>query len=114
MAGETITLAKDTTFTGISNVREATITTTYTEIDKTKKGDAKRTVLKGWATQTLEVTCVDSPGCSAGSVITVSTNNANGHNLSAIEFLVTSVSQSEPLDDIITYTVSATRGIQTA
>jgi hypothetical protein len=114
MAGETIVLGKDVSYTGISNVREGTITTTYSEIDKTKKGDAKRTVLKGWATQTLEVTCVDSPGCSAGSVISVSTNNANGHNLSAIELLVTSVSQSEPLDDIITYTVSATRGIQTA
>ena len=112
MAGETIVLGKDVTYTGISNVREGTITTAHSEIDKTKKGDSKRTILKGWATLTLEVTCVDSPGCSAGSVITVSTSNANGHNLSAVEFLVTSVSQSEPLDDIITYTVSATRGVQ--
>ena len=112
MAGETIVLGKDVTYTGVSNVREGTIKTTYSEIDKTKKGDAKRTIIKGWATQTLEVTCVDAPGCSAGGVISVSTSNANGHSLSGVEFLVTSVSQSEPLDDIITYTVSATRGVQ--
>lgn len=114
MAGETIVLGKDVTYTGISNVREGTITTTYSEIDCTKKGDSQRKIKKGWATQALEVTCVDAPGCSAGGVITVSTNNANGHNLSSVEFLVTSVSQSEPLDDITTYTVSATRGVQTA
>lgn len=114
MAGETISLAKDATFTGISNVRDASYTTTYTEIDKTKKGDSERKIIKGWATQTLEVTCVDSPGCSVGSAITVSSSNANGHNLSSVEFLVTQISQSEPLDDIITYTVSATRGVQTA
>jgi len=114
MAGETITLAKDATFTGISNVRDATLTTTYTEIDKTKKGDSERKIIKGWATLTLEVTCVDAPGCAAGGVVTVSSGNANGHYLSSVEFLVTSVAQSEPLDDIITYTVSATRGIQTA
>jgi len=114
MAGETIVLGKDVTYTGISNVREGTITTTYTEIDKTKKGDSERKIIKGWATQTLEVTCVDDPGCNAGDVITVSTNNSNGHNLSSVEFLVTSSPRSEPLDDIITYTVSATRGVQTA
>jgi len=112
MPGETIVLGKDVTWTGISNVREGTITTTYTEIDVTKKGDTNRKIVKGWAEQTLEVTCVDLPGTSAGSVITVSTNNANGHNLSSVKFLVTSVSQSEPLDEIITYTVSATRGVQ--
>ena len=44
--------------------------------------------------------------------MSVSTSNANGHNLSAVKYLVTNVSQSEPLDDIITYTVSATRGVQ--
>lgn len=112
MAGETIVLGKDVSYTGISNVREGSITTTFTEVDKTKKGDTARLVVRGWAEQTLEVTCVDAPGCSEGSAITVSTNNANGHNLTSIKFLVTSVSQSEPLDDIITYTVSATRGVQ--
>jgi hypothetical protein len=112
MAGETIILGKNVTYTGVTNVKEGSVTTTYTEIDKTKKGDLKRTYLKGWAEQTLQCTCVDVPGCDAGGSITVSTSNANGHALSAIKFLVTSVSQSEPLDDITTYTVSATRGPQ--
>lgn len=112
MAGETIILGKDVTWTGVSNVREGSITTTYTEIDKTKKGDTARKFIKGWAEQTLEVTCVDAPAVTAGSVITVSTSNANGHNLSSVKFMVTNVAQSEPLDDIITYTVSATRGVQ--
>jgi len=112
MPGETIILGKDVTWTGISHVREASLTTTYTEVDVTKKGDTNRKILKGWAEQTIEATCVDLPGTSAGSVITVSTNNANGHNLSSVKFLVTSVSQSDPLDDITTYTVSATRGVQ--
>jgi hypothetical protein len=112
MAGETIVLGKNVTYTGISNVSEGSITTTFTEIDKTKAGDSERTILRGWAEQTLEVTCIDSPGVNEGSVVTVSASGANGHNLSSIKFLVTSVSTSEPLDDKITYSVSCTRGVQ--
>jgi hypothetical protein len=44
--------------------------------------------------------------------VTVTASGANGHNLSSIKFLVTSVSTSEPLDDKITYSVSCTRGVQ--
>ena len=112
MAGEVIVLGKDVTYTGLYNVHEGAVSTRSTEIDRTAKGDSNRRIIKGWAEQTLEVTCVDLPGCAAGSVITVTTSNANGHALSAVKFLVTSVAQSEPLDDIITYTVSATRGVQ--
>jgi hypothetical protein len=112
MAGETIVLGKNVTYTGISNVSDGSITTTFTEIDKTKAGDSERTILRGWAEQTLEVTCIDSPGVNEGSVVTVSASGANGHNLSSIKFLVTSVSTSEPLDDKITYSVSCTRGVQ--
>jgi hypothetical protein len=112
MAGETIVLGKNVTYTGISNVSDGSITTTFTEIDKTKAGDTERTILRGWAEQTLEVTCIDAPGVSVGSVVTVSASGANGHNLSSVKFLVTNVGQSEPLDDIMTYTVSATRGVQ--
>jgi hypothetical protein len=108
----TIVLGKNVTYTGISNVSEGSITTTFTEIDKTKAGDTERTILRGWAEQTLEVTCIDSPGVNEGSVVTVTASGANGHNLSSIKFLVTSVSTSEPLDDKITYSVSCTRGVQ--
>lgn len=108
----TIVLGKDVTITGISNVRTATITTSGSEIDVTKKGDGSRKFRKGWLEQTLEVECVDAPGCDAGDVVTVSSNSGNGHNLSSVKFLVTSVAISEPLDDIVSYTVSATRGAQ--
>jgi hypothetical protein len=112
MAGETILLGRNVTYSGISNVREGTITTTFTEVDKTKVGDTERSFNKGWAETTLEVTCVDVPGVVEGTVVTVSASGANGHNLSGVKFLVTNVTQNEPLDDIITYTVSATRGVQ--
>jgi len=112
MPGETIVLGKNVTYTGISNVSDGSITTTFTEIDKTKAGDTERTILRGWAEQTLDVTCIDSPGVNVGSVVTVTASGANGHNLSSIKFLVTNVSQSEPLDDKVTYSVSCTRGVQ--
>jgi hypothetical protein len=112
MAGETIVLGKNVSYTGVNNVREGSITTTFTEIDKTKKGDTVRTIVKGWAEQTLELTCVDTPGVTEGSVVTASNTGSNGHALSSVKFLVTNVSRSEPLDDIVTFTVSATRGVQ--
>ncbi|MGA1076878.1 MAG: hypothetical protein ACO307_17395 [Ilumatobacteraceae bacterium] len=112
MAGETILLGRNVTYTGISNVREGSITTTFTEVDKTKVGDTERLFVRGWAEQTAEFTCVDLPGVNEGSVVTLSASGANGHNLSSVKFLVTNVTQNEPLDDIITYTVSATRGVQ--
>ena len=37
MAGEVIVLGKDVSYTGISNVREGTITTTYGEADITNE-----------------------------------------------------------------------------
>lgn len=112
MAGETILLGKNVTYTGISNVSDASITTTFTEIDKTKAGDTERTILRGWAEQTLEATCIDAPGVSVGASVVVTATGANGHNLSSIKFLVTSIGRSEPLDDKTTFTVSCTRGVQ--
>jgi hypothetical protein len=112
MSSATIVLGKNVSYTGVNNVREGSITTTFTEIDKTKKGDTVRTIVKGWAEQTLELTCVDTPGVTEGSVVTVSNTGSNGHALPSVKFLVTNVSRSEPLDDIVTFTVSATRGVQ--
>ena len=112
MAGETIVLGKNVTYTGVSNVVEASVTTTFTEISTSKSGDGETTIKKGWAEVTSELTCNDTPGVEAGSVVTYSASGANGHNISAVKFLVTSVSQSEPLDDIITYSVQLSRGVQ--
>jgi hypothetical protein len=112
MAGETIVLGKNVTYTGISNVVEGSITTSFTEIATAKTGDTETSIKKGWAEQTMEVTCNDAPGVTDGGVVTVSASGANGHNLSSIKFLVVNVSQSEPLDDIVTYSVSLSRGVQ--
>jgi hypothetical protein len=112
MAGETIVLGKNVTYTGISNVVEGSITTSFTEIATVKAGDTETSVRKGWAEVTSELTCNDTPGVEAGGVVVYSASGANGHNISAVKFLVTSVSQSEPLDDIITYSVQLSRGVQ--
>ena len=112
MAGETIILGKNVTYTGISNVVEGSITTTFTEIATAKSGDSETTVKKGWAEQTIEVTCNDAPGVEDGSVVIVTATGANGHNLNAVKFLVTNVSQTEPLDEIIVYSVQLSRGVQ--
>ena len=112
MAGETIVLGKNVTYTGISNVVEGSVTTTFTEIATSKSGDSETTIKKGWAEVTSELTCNDSPGVEAGSVVIYSQSGTNGHNISAVKFLVTSVSQSEPLDEIITYNVQLSRGVQ--
>ena len=114
MAGETIVLGKDVSYTGINNVREATITTTWGEADVTIKGDSSRKFSKTWKEQTLEATTVGAPGCAAGDEITISVDAGNGHDLDAVVFLVTGVTQDEPLDDVTTYSVSATRGVQPA
>ena len=76
MAGETIVLGKNVTYTGVSNVSDGSITTTFTEIDKTKSGDTERTIIRGWAEQTLDLTCIDAPGVSVGSVVTVTATGA--------------------------------------
>ena len=112
MAGETIVLGKDVSYTGINNVREATITSTWGEADSTIKGQASRSFTRTWIEQTLEATTVGDPGCGVGDDITVSVNAGNGHDLDAVVFLVTGVTKDESLDDVFTYSVSATRGVQ--
>jgi len=101
----TILLGKNVTLTGISNARSATVTSSASEIDITAlDGGTYRKFFKGLAEQTVEFECVDAPGCAAGDTITVggtSTGNAS--------YIVTSVAQAEPIDGIVTYTVSATR-----
>lgn len=101
----TITLGKDVALTGISNARSCTVTSSASEIDITSlDGSSYRKFKKGLAEQTAEFECTDNPGCESGATITiVGTNTGN------TSYIVTSVVRSEPLDGIVTYTVSATR-----
>lgn len=99
-----IQLGKDVEITGIANARSCTISNSANEIDVTKFGDTSRKFRKGLIEQTAEVECVDDPGVEAGDVFSLA-----GTNTGNAVYIVTSVKRDEPLDGIVTYTVSATR-----
>ena len=100
----TVTLGKDVNITGVSNAKSATISASATEIDVTVLGDTNRKFRKGLIEQTIEVECVDLPGVSVGSNFTIT-----GTQTGDATYVCTSVSSTEPLDGIISYTVSGTR-----
>jgi len=100
----TVQLGKDVTISGISNARSVTVSSSASEIDVTKFGDTSRKFRRGMIEQTVEVECVDSPGVSAGGTFTL-----GGTTTGNVLYVVTSVAQDQPLDDIITYSVSARR-----
>jgi hypothetical protein len=99
-----ITLGKDVTIAGVSNARSCTVTSSASEVDVTKLGDSSRKYRKALIEQTIEVECVDDPGVEAGDVFTI-TGTGTGN----ASYICTSVAQSEPLDGIVTYTVSGSR-----
>lgn len=100
----TITLGRDVVITGISNARSATVTNTASEIDVTKFGDTSRKFRKALIEQTIELECVDDPGVSVGGTFTI-----GGTQTGNAAYVCTNVSESQPLDGIVTYTVSGTR-----
>lgn len=106
MPGSTsIQLGKDVTLTGITAARSCTVTSSASEIDTTSlSGATHRRFSKGLAEQTIEIECTDVPGCVAGDTITI-----GGTTTGNASFIVTSVAQAEPIDGIVTYTVSGTR-----
>jgi hypothetical protein len=100
-----ITLGKDVTITGLTGARSVSVTNSAAEVDVTKFGDTARKFKKALIEQTVEVECVDDPGVAAGDTFTlggVTTGNT-------VEYIVTSVARSEPIDGIQTFTVSASR-----
>jgi hypothetical protein len=102
----TIVLGKDVTLTGITGARSCTVSSSASEIDTTTLGGlTHRRFSKGLAEQTIEIECIDAPGCDAGATITI----GGPETAAGASYIVTSVAQSEPIDGIITYTVSGTR-----
>lgn len=99
-----ITLGKDVTITGIDNARSVTVNNTANEVDITKFGDSSRKFIKALIEQTCEVECVDAPGVDVGDTFTLS-----GTDTGDVKYVVTNVSEGQPLDGIITFTVSAAR-----
>jgi hypothetical protein len=104
MPTNTVQLGKDVTITGVSNARSCTVTSTANEVDVTKFGDTSRKFQRGLVEQTIEVECVDDPGVEAGDTFSV-----GGTNTGNASYICTSVKREEPLDGVVTYTVSGTR-----
>lgn len=99
-----VSLGKDVTITGVSNARSVTVNNTANEVDVTKFGDSARKFIKAMVEQTVEIECVDAPGVSIGGTFTLS-----GTDTGDVVYVVTNIAQSQPIDGIITYTVSAQR-----
>jgi hypothetical protein len=95
----TYVLGKDCTITGVTNtaVRSVTATAEGSQIDATARGATARKYLSGWKEATVEI--VDSPP-AAGATLTIAAGGLSG------SFVVTSVAQNQPLDDIVTYNVT--------
>ena len=99
-----VTLGKDVTVSGVANARSVTADATANEIDVTALGDTARKFRKSHIELTVEVECVDDPGVSVGGTFTLGGATVGGSQL----FVVTAVTENQPLDDIVTYTVSGT------
>lgn len=99
-----VTLGKDVSITGVSNARTVTVNNTASEIDVTALGDTSRKFRKAVIEQTVEIECVDDPQVAVGETFTLS-----GSTTGDVLYVITSISESEPIDGIITYTVSASR-----
>jgi hypothetical protein len=98
----TFSLGKDATITGVTNseVRSVTATVEATQIDVTKRGDTSRKYKVGFKEATVEIEMLGSPP-SRGAEITISHPNSGISGL----FIVTSVAENQPLDDVVSYTV---------
>jgi hypothetical protein len=99
-----VKLGKDVTIGTIANARSVTVSNTANEVDVTKFGDTTRKFVKAMVEQTVEVECVDAPGVTIGGTFTLS-----GSDTGNVKYVVTNITQSQPIDGIITYTVSGQR-----
>jgi len=101
-----ITLGKDVVITGVANARSCTVTNSAADVDVTKFGDTSRKFKKALIEQTIELECVDDPGVTIGNTFTIS-----GTQTGNATYVCTSLAQSQPLDGIITFTVSGSRTV---
>jgi hypothetical protein len=101
-----ITLGRDVTITGVTNARSCTVTNSASDVDVTKFGDTSRKFRKALIEQTIELECVDAPGVTIGGTFTV-----GGTQTGNATYVCTNIAQSQPLDGIITFTVSGSRTV---
>lgn len=105
-----VTLGKDVTITGLTGARSITLNNNAAEVDVTSFADGAtgfRKFKKALIEQTIEVECVDSPGVNIGASFTLTDTNLATNN--GVEYVVTNIAKSEPIDGITTFTVSASR-----
>lgn len=104
VTASTILLGKNVTVTGVTGARSCTVTNSANEIDVTALGSTARKFRRGIVEQTIELECVDVPGVAAGGSFTIA-----GTGTGNATYTCTSLKRDEPLDGIVTYTVSGTR-----
>jgi Tfp pilus assembly protein PilW len=103
-----VKLGKEVAITGVNNARSCTVTNSASEVDVTKFGDTSRKFRKALVEQTIELECVDAPGVTIGSTFTIS-----GTSTGNATYICTNIARSEPLDGIVTYSVSGSRTLST-
>ena len=104
-----IVLGKDMGSPGVGvGVRSVSASSEASQIDKTVRGDTSRKYFAGFKSGTVEVECLDEPGVGVGDTVTLTAGHASG------TFKVMSVARNEPLDDVVTYTVTCQRTNPTA
>lgn len=104
-----VTLGKDVTVSGVSNARSISVNNSANEVECTAFSDGStgfRKYKKSLIEQTVELECVDDPGVTNGSEFTLS---GSGFSTGKVTYIVTSISESDPIDGITTYTVSGSR-----
>lgn len=100
----TILLGKNQGDPGVGvGVRSVSASSEATQIDKTVRGDSSRKYFAGFKSGTVEVECLDDPEVEVGDTVTLTAGHASG------TYKVMSVARSEPLDDVVTYTVTCQR-----
>jgi hypothetical protein len=99
----TYSLGKDASITGVTNtnVRSVTATVEGSQIDVTRRGHTQRKYKPGFKEASIEIEMIESPP-TAGAELTITHDNSG---LSGT-FIVTSVATNEPLDDVVTYSVT--------
>lgn len=101
-----IKLGKDVTIGGVNGARSCTVSHSASEVDVTKFGDTSRRFSKALIEQTIELECVESPGVTIGASFTIS-GTATGN----ATYICTNITESQPLDGVVTYTVSGSRTV---
>jgi hypothetical protein len=105
-----VTLGKDVTVTGLTGVRSITLNNAANEIEVTTFADGVagyRKFKKALIEQTVEVECVEDPGVAVGASFTLTDTNLATN--SSTKYVITNITRAEPIDGIMTFTVSASR-----